>query len=148
MRPPLEGRQPARVNHVGARRPACHLPAAGGGRTDGLTAHATALFSYIPKGYLSGNLSSNTPARAAMALFSLDSVQWPAMAVTVAASWFVASSDESRRKVGFWLFLLSNLLWVIWGVHSHAYALVALQVCLVLMNIRGAKRNTDDKDAS
>lgn len=72
----------------------------------------------------------------------LDLVQWPAMAVTVIASWFVASGRSGRRRVGFWVFLLSNVLWVVWGAHAHAYALIVLQLCLALMNIRGEKRNT------
>jgi hypothetical protein len=63
------------------------------------------------------------------------------MVVTVAAAWYVASSHKGRRLLGFWLFLGSNVLWVVWGVYSHAYALIALQVCLAAMNIRGAKRN-------
>lgn len=71
----------------------------------------------------------------------LDLIQWPAMAVTVIASWFVASGSSRRRKIGFWVFLLSNVLWVIWGAHAQAYALIVLQVCLALMNIRGEKRN-------
>lgn len=71
----------------------------------------------------------------------LDLMQWPAMAVTVMASWFVASGRSRRRKTGFWLFLLSNVLWVVWGAHAHAHALIVLQLCLVLMNIRGEKRN-------
>jgi hypothetical protein len=72
----------------------------------------------------------------------LDLIQWPAMVVTVAAAWFVASRDQRRRRVGFWVFLLSNVMWVIWGVYAHAYALVVLQVCLAAMNIRGERRNT------
>jgi hypothetical protein len=71
----------------------------------------------------------------------LDLLQWPAMLVTVIAAWFVASSSNGRRKFGFRLFLASNLLWVVWGIPAHAYALVALQVCLALMNIRGEQRN-------
>ncbi len=70
----------------------------------------------------------------------IDFVQWPAMLATVVASWYVASTHKSRRNWGFWLFLASNLLWVIWGVSAHAYALIALQVCLVAMNIRGAQK--------
>jgi hypothetical protein len=70
-----------------------------------------------------------------------DGMQWPAMLVTVAAAWFVASSRRPRRKAGFWLFLLSNLLWIIWGVGAHAWALVVLQVCLAATNIRGERRN-------
>ena len=62
------------------------------------------------------------------------------MVATVVASWYVASTHESRRNWGFWIFLTSNVLWVIWGVSAHAYALIALQVCLVVMNIRGARK--------
>lgn len=73
---------------------------------------------------------------------ALDLIQWPAMVVTVTASWFVASSRKERRQIGFWLFLLSNALWVVWAVHAHAYALLVLQLCLAVMNIRGEQRNT------
>lgn len=63
------------------------------------------------------------------------------MVVTVLASWFVASSHKRRRQIGFWLFLVSNALWVVWAVHAHAYALLVLQLCLAAMNIRGEQRN-------
>ena len=72
---------------------------------------------------------------------ALDLIQWPAMIVTVMAAWFVASSRKQRRQIGFWLFLVSNALWIAWAVHAHAYALLILQVCLAGMNIRGEKRN-------
>jgi hypothetical protein len=72
----------------------------------------------------------------------VDLLQWPAMVVTVTAAWFVASSSQRRRRIGFWVFLLSNVLWVIWGLYAHAYALVVLQVCLAVMNIRGERKNT------
>jgi hypothetical protein len=72
---------------------------------------------------------------------TIDLVQWPAMIVTVAASWYVASTSRDRRRVGFWLFLLSNVLWVIWGIHARAYALIALQACLAVMNVRGEWKN-------
>jgi hypothetical protein len=71
----------------------------------------------------------------------LDVIQWPAMIVTVLGAWLVASGDRYRRKVGFWLFLASNLLWVIWGWHTRAYALIVLQLCLAVMNIRGERKN-------
>ena len=50
----------------------------------------------------------------------LDLLQWPAMAVTIAASWLVASDQKGRRNAGFWVFLLSNVLWVAWGWHAGA----------------------------
>jgi hypothetical protein len=63
------------------------------------------------------------------------------MAVTVLAAWLVASRSGERRYAGFWVFLASNALWVIWGWHAHAYALIVLQIALAAMNIRGARRN-------
>jgi hypothetical protein len=70
----------------------------------------------------------------------LDLLQWPAMVVTVAAAWLVASSRKGKRNWGFWLFLLGNVLWIAWGLGAGAHALVALQVCLAALNIRGARK--------
>jgi hypothetical protein len=71
----------------------------------------------------------------------LDLLQWPAMVVTVTAAWLVASQTRKRRRWGFWVFLLSNVLWIVWGWHDEAYALISLQVCLAALNIRGTKKN-------
>jgi hypothetical protein len=68
-------------------------------------------------------------------------LQWPAMVVTVAAAWLVASQRKLRRNWGFWLFLLSNVLWIAWGLYDRAYALIVLQLALAIMNIRGAVKN-------
>ncbi len=70
----------------------------------------------------------------------IDFLQWPAMVVTIVASWYVASERTSKRNWGFWLFIASNVLWVGWGVYTGATALVVLQVCLAAMNIRGAAK--------
>jgi hypothetical protein len=72
---------------------------------------------------------------------ALDLIQWPAMAVTLFAAWLVASSKKERRAHGFWWFILSNVLWVVWAWHVHAWALIALQVGLFVMNVRGALKN-------
>jgi hypothetical protein len=32
-------------------------------------------------------------------------------------------------------------LWVAWGIHDHAWALVGLQFCLATLNIRGVYKN-------
>ncbi len=70
-------------------------------------------------------------------------LQWPAMVVTVLAAWLTASQTKTRRKHGFWWFLVGNALWITWGVHENAYALVCLQVALAGMNIRGTIKNKD-----
>jgi hypothetical protein len=71
----------------------------------------------------------------------LDLVQWPAMLATVIAAWLVGSRSSRRRNWGFWCFIVSNLLWVIWGWPARAYALIVLQFCLLFLNIRGARKN-------
>ena len=63
------------------------------------------------------------------------------MAITVLAAWLVASRSARKRVIGFWCFIASNVLWVVWGLHDHAYALVGLQFCLAAMNIRGVYKN-------
>ena len=73
----------------------------------------------------------------------MDALQWPAMAVTVLAAWLVASQRKFKRNWGFWIFLISNVLWILWGIHDSAYALILLQVCLALLNIRGAMKNSN-----
>ena len=71
----------------------------------------------------------------------LDLVQWPAMAATVVAAWLVASRNPHKRAIGFWCFLASNVLWVAWGLHDRAYALVVLQFFLAATNARGVYKN-------
>jgi hypothetical protein len=71
----------------------------------------------------------------------IDAIQWPATLVTVVAAWLVASQRKFKRNWGFWLFLASNALWIIWGLYDGAYALILLQLCLASLNIRGAIKN-------
>ena len=54
----------------------------------------------------------------------LDLIQWPAMVVTVIAAWMVGSQKKFKRNWGFWLFLFSNVLWIVWGWQDGAYALI------------------------
>ena len=63
------------------------------------------------------------------------------MVITVIAAWMIGSQRKFKRNWGFWLFLLSNVLWIIWGVADDAYALVVLQFALAALNIRGAVKN-------
>lgn len=70
-----------------------------------------------------------------------DLLQWPAMVVTVVGAWLLTSTSSSRRCIGFWFFLLSNVLWVLWGLHAAAYAVIVLQICLALLNVRGVNKN-------
>lgn len=77
----------------------------------------------------------------------LDLLQWPALVVTVIAAWLVGSLNPGRRLWGFWFFLGSNVLWIIWGWHDEAYALILLQLCLALSNTRGVFKNSNETNA-
>ena len=76
-----------------------------------------------------------------------DWVQWPAMLLTAAAAWLVGSRSRRKRNLGFWVFLLSNILWVAWGWYARAYALIILQVCLAALNVRGAQKSDPEADS-
>jgi hypothetical protein len=71
----------------------------------------------------------------------IDLLQWPAMAVTLYAGYLVGSKREGRRVFGFSMFVLSNVLWIVWGWHDEAWALIGLQVGLFAMNVRGILKN-------
>ena len=71
----------------------------------------------------------------------LDLLQWPAMAVTLVAAFLVGARHAKKRVVGFWTFIASNVLWIVWGLHDGAWALIALQAGLAAMNIRAIVRN-------
>jgi hypothetical protein len=70
----------------------------------------------------------------------IDALQWPAMVATLAAAWLVASQSKANRNWGFWCFIVSNALWLVWGWHDKAYALMALQVGLFALNLRGVRK--------
>ncbi|MDQ6623859.1 MAG: hypothetical protein M3Y86_10320 [Verrucomicrobiota bacterium] len=71
----------------------------------------------------------------------LSQLRWPAMATTLRSAWLVAAQSKTKRQWGFWIFLVSNALWIVWGWQDHAYALVVLQVGLAVLNIRGVAKN-------
>ena len=71
----------------------------------------------------------------------LSALQWPAMVTTLAAAWLVASGVKSKRRWGFWCFIASNTIWIVWGWCDGAHALIVMQLGLFAMNVRGARRN-------
>ena len=71
----------------------------------------------------------------------IELLQWPAMAITVLAAWFMGSVRARRRVIAFWCFTAGNALWVIWGASHEAYGLITLEIILALMNMRGLKKN-------
>ena len=73
-------------------------------------------------------------------------LQWPAFAASVLSAWLVASNNKRRRNTGFGIFLASNVMWAAWGLHTQAWALISLQVCLAVMNVRGLCKTETNGD--
>ena len=71
----------------------------------------------------------------------IDFLQWPAMLVTLFAAYLIGSTNRRRRVFGFCTFILSNVLWIVWGIHDEAWALIALQAALMVTNVRGIFKN-------
>lgn len=47
---------------------------------------------------------------------------------------------EASAGNGLLVLCLQHLLWIAWGWHAQAYALIALQIGLFALNIRGLKK--------
>ena len=73
-----------------------------------------------------------------MDYFSL--LQWPAMIVNILSVWLLTSQSKGKRHTGFLLSLVSNLLWIMWGWHAQAFAVLGLQIALATLNIRGVRK--------
>ncbi|HJT50924.1 MAG TPA: hypothetical protein VJ734_03190 [Nitrosospira sp.] len=67
-------------------------------------------------------------------------LQWPAMVVNILAVWLLTFPAKRTRHAGFLLSLLSNVLWVIWGLHVQAFAVLGLQFALAALNMRGIRK--------
>ena len=74
----------------------------------------------------------------------LSALQWPAMVITLTAAWLVASRSTSKRHWGFWCFIASNIIWIVWAWSEHTYALIVMQLGLFAINIKGARKNQSE----
>lgn len=73
----------------------------------------------------------------------LSMLEWPAMAISLAAAWLIASKDPKKRIWAFWMLIAGNVLWIGWGWGDTAYALIALNAGLLVLNIRGIVKNEE-----
>jgi hypothetical protein len=74
-------------------------------------------------------------------LFAL--LEWPAMAVTLAAAWWMGSKKAGKRIMAFCLLIAGNLMWIAWGWGEDARALIALNIGLLALNVRGIVKNEE-----
>ncbi|MDQ1811769.1 hypothetical protein RBA41_00475 [Massilia sp. CCM 9210] len=70
-------------------------------------------------------------------------LEWPAMAISLAAAWWMGSKKPGKRIVAFSMLIVGNLMWIAWGWGEAAWALIALNVGLLALNVRGIRKNED-----
>ncbi len=71
-------------------------------------------------------------------------LEWPAMATTLAAAWWMGSTKAKKRIVAFAMLIVGNLMWIGWGWGDEAWALIALNVGLLCLNIRAIFKNEEE----
>jgi len=71
-------------------------------------------------------------------------LEWPAMAITLAAAWWMGSTKQQKRIIAFGMLIVGNLMWIGWGWGDEAWALIALNVGLLALNIRAIMKNEEE----
>lgn len=71
----------------------------------------------------------------------IDLLQWPGMLLGLVGAPLVASSRASLRMHGFAAWLVSNLCWIAWAAHAHAWGLVAMQLVFCASSAAGLSNN-------
>ena len=71
-------------------------------------------------------------------------LEWPAMAISLAAAWWMGSTKAKKRIVAFVLLIVGNLMWIAWGYGEGAWALIALNVGLLALNVRAIFKNEEE----
>ena len=71
-------------------------------------------------------------------------LEWPAMLITLAAAWWMGSTKPQKRIVAFSMLIVGNLMWIGWGWGDEAWALIALNVGLLALNVRASLKNEEE----
>ena len=71
-------------------------------------------------------------------------LEWPAMLITLAAAWWMGSTKPLKRIVAFCMLIVGNLMWIGWGWGDEAWALIALNVGLLALNVRAILNNEEE----
>lgn len=70
-------------------------------------------------------------------------LEWPAMLVSLIAAYWMGSKKADKRVIAFWMLIVGNVMWIAWGWGEAAWALIALNVGLMALNVRGIMKNED-----
>lgn len=72
----------------------------------------------------------------------LPTIQYPATALTVIGFYFLGSTHSKIRKIGFIMNLVGNIVWIIYGALPLQVGLIATNVCIFTLAVRGYLNNS------
>lgn len=70
-------------------------------------------------------------------MIPLDLLQWPGMAFGLLGAPLVSGRSDRARRWGFVSWIVSNVCWIAWGVHTGGWGLVAMQAVFCATSFQG-----------
>lgn len=70
-------------------------------------------------------------------------LEWPAMIISLLAAYLLGSQKAEKRVWAFWMLTAGNVMWIAWGWGADAWALIALNLGLMMLNLRAIRKNED-----
>ena len=64
-------------------------------------------------------------------------LEWSAAAIALAGAWALGYKAAPVRLLGWSCFLMSNVLFITWGVLIGAVGFTVMQLCFLLTSVRG-----------
>jgi hypothetical protein len=63
------------------------------------------------------------------------------MLVSLVAAYWLGSTAAKKRVIAFVMLIVGNLMWIAWGWGEEAWALIALNLGLMGLNVRAIIKN-------
>jgi hypothetical protein len=60
-----------------------------------------------------------------------------AAVISIVGAWFVAELDQGLQQIGFSLWIISNLLWIVHGINKRDFFLTITFAVYFIMNLLG-----------
>jgi len=67
----------------------------------------------------------------------LNLLQWPGLVFGLSGAPLVASRADHLKRWGFICWLVSNVCWIIWAIHTDGWALFAMQAFYCITSAQG-----------
>ncbi len=69
--------------------------------------------------------------------------QYPALITGIIGAYFVSSTTSKKRYWGFFLWIISDICWALFGLSASGYGLVIMQLIFIFTSSRGMFNNRE-----